>query len=481
MLAQRLSPAQYQLQNCRQASAKREENMNSLLALIFAGLAMVPVLSGKTFARGAGAGDFTVAQTATPAVVNIALWKVRPPTKVDDPPRRVRTYGSGFVIDPSGIIVTNRHVIDGATSIQVILSNGDQLKGELVGAAPMLDVAVVKVHVDHPLPALQWGDSKALRVGDPVLTIGNPLGLGMSVSAGIVSALNRDIEDTPYDNYIQTDSAINHGNSGGPMVDLNGEVVGVDTALYNPDEAGGFIGIGFAIPAEFAKVVVDRLLDPSHPKPGWLGVTLQDLTRELSLALGVGGAKGAIIAAVDDSGPAHAAGLKPSDVLLAIDGLRLNDSRAYLRTIVQIPVGRQTTLSVWRAGKEQAIAANVAEWPNSMWVMSASMAEKMNKMMPDSGLRFAQLTDETRMQYRIEGKVKGALISSVEKDSEAADLGIVPGDVVTLVQDIPVAAPDEIRDVATKAYGGGSRFLAVLIQNTKGARWVSLSLGKSEP
>src|SRR5690349_13405738 len=142
--------------------------MNSLLALIFAGFfAMVPALSGKTFARGVGAGDFTVAQTATPAVVNIALWKVRPATKVDDPPRRVRAYGSGFIIDPSGIIVTNRHVIDGATSIQVILSNGDQLKGELVGAAPMLDVAVVKVHVDHPLPALRWGDSKTLRVGNP--------------------------------------------------------------------------------------------------------------------------------------------------------------------------------------------------------------------------------------------------------------------------------------------------------------------------
>jgi serine protease Do len=339
-----------------------------------------------------------VAQTATPAIVNIALWKLRPPTKAGDPLRRVKVYGSGFVIDPSGIIVTNRHVIDGALNIKVIFDNGDQLKGDLLGAAPMLDIAVVKVHVDHPLPALRWGDSNALRVGDSVLTIGNPLGLGMSVSAGIVSALNRNIEDTPYDNYIQTDSAINHGNSGGPMVDLNGEVVGVDTALYNPDEAGGFIGIGFAIPAEFAKVVVDRLLDPSHPKPGWLGVTLQDLTQELSMALGVGGAKGVIIAAVDDSGPAHAVGLRPSDVLLAINGLRLSDSRAYLRTIVQIPVGREATLSVWHAGKEQAIAATVAEWPNSMTVLSASMVEKMNKMMPDPGLQLAPLTDEARVQ-----------------------------------------------------------------------------------
>jgi serine protease Do len=452
--------------------------MDRLFAPIFASLLVVSAISGEASARAMGAGDVTVVQAVTPSVVNIALWKARPPTKAGDPPRRVRTYGSGFVIDPSGIIVTNRHVIDGALSIKVIFDNGDQLKGELIGAAPMLDIAVVKVHVDHPLPALRWGDSNALRVGDSVLTIGNPLGLGKSVSAGIVSALNRNIEDTPYDNYIQTDSAINHGNSGGPMVDLNGEVVGVDTALYNPDEAGGFIGIGFAIPSQFAKVVVDRLLDPSHPKPGWLGVTLQDLTQELSMALGVGGAEGAIIAAIDDSGPAHAAGLRPSDVLLSINGLKLSDARAYLRTIVQIPVGQQAALTVWRAGREQAIAASVAEWPNSMTIPSASMVEKMNTMMPDPGLRLALLSEEARTQYGIDAKVKGVLISAVEKDSEAADLEIVPGNVVTFVQDIPVTTPDEMHDVVRRAYDGGRPFLAVLIQTAKGARWVSLSLGR---
>ena len=425
---------------------------------------------------GCGARYFGVTKTATPAVVNIALWKARPPTKAGDPPRRVKTYGSGFVIDPSGIIVTNRHVIGGALSIKVVFDNGDQLKGELLAAAPMLDIAVVKVSADHPLPALKWGDSNGLRVGDSVLTIGNPLGLGMSVSAGIVSALNRNLEDTPYDDYIQTDAAINHGNSGGPMVDLNGEVVGVDTALYNPDDAGGFIGLGFAIPAEFAKVVVDRLLDPSHPKPGWLGFTIQDLTQELSMALGIGSAKGAIIAAVDESGPARAAGLRPSDVLLTINGLKLSDSRAYLRAIVQMPVGQQAALSVWRAGREQAIEATVAEWPNVMTVVSAGMAEKMNKMMPQTGLQLASLTDEARTRYGIDVKLNGVLVSSVERDSEADDLGIASGDVVAFVQDVPVATPDEVYDVARKAYAEGRTFLAVLIQNKKGARWVSLSL-----
>jgi serine protease Do len=247
--------------------------MHRLLALLFAIPVLVAVRSGQVPARATSTDDVTAVQTATPAVVNIALWKMRPPTKAGDPPRRVKTYGSGFVIEPSGIIVTNRHVIDGAVSIKVIFDNGDQLKGELLGAAPMLDIAVLKVNADRPLPALKWGDSNSLRVGDSVLTIGNPLGLGMSVSAGIVSALNRNIEDTPYDNYIQTDAAINHGNSGGQWW-IATVVLGVDTALYNPDEAG-FIGIGFAIPSDFAKLVVDRLIDPSHPKPGWLGITLK--------------------------------------------------------------------------------------------------------------------------------------------------------------------------------------------------------------
>ena len=212
-------------------------------------------------------GDAAAAQKATPAVVNISTWKLRQPTKPGESARRVKTYGSGFIIDSSGIIVTNKHVIDGALDIKVMFNDGDRVPARLVAVAAMLDLAVLKVDVDRPLPVLKWGDSEALQVGDAVLAIGNPLGLGMSVSAGIVSALNRDIQDTPFDNYIQTDAAINHGNSGGPLVDLNGEVVGVDTALYNPDEAGGFIGIGLAIPAETAQFIVTPSARSQHPSP----------------------------------------------------------------------------------------------------------------------------------------------------------------------------------------------------------------------
>ena len=253
--------------------------MYRVLLPVLAALVSLPFANAPAFARAMESGDAAAAQKATPAVVNISTWKLRQPTKPGETTRRVKTHGSGFIIDPGGIIVTNKHVIDGALDIKVLFSDGERVPAELVAVAAMLDLAVLKVDVDRPLPVLKWGNSEALRVGDPVLAIGNPLGLGMSVSAGIVSALNRDIQDTPFDNYIQTDAAINHGNSGGPMVDLDGAVIGIDTALYNPDEAGGFIGIGLAIPAETAQFVVSRLLDPATARPGWIGVSSCRISR----------------------------------------------------------------------------------------------------------------------------------------------------------------------------------------------------------
>ena len=450
-------------------------------ALITALVALIVLAyaNGSAMARAMEMGDAAAARNATPAVVNISTWKLRQPANAGDPPRRVKTYGSGFIIDPAGIIVTNKHVIDGALDITVILSTGDRLHANLLAVAAMLDLAVLKVDANRPLPVLKWGDSEALEVGDAVLTIGNPLGIGTSVSAGIVSALNRDIQDTPFDQYIQTDAAINHGNSGGPLVDINGNVVGVDTALYNPEESGGFIGIGFAIPADSAKFIIGRLLDPSHPMPGWIGVTLQDLTPELSGALGVPGTEGSIIAAEDADGPASKAALRPGDVVTAIGGKWPGDSRGFMRAIVQIPVGESAVLTVWRDGKEASITVTVAEWPNYMpggGVMNAHMAEAMIQRMPDPGVRLVPLNDAARKQYGIDPKLGGVLVSSVEPDCEARDLGIVAGDVITAVQGAPVATPDDVRHAVQTAHDQHRAFLAVLIQGKSGTRWVSLSM-----
>jgi serine protease Do len=447
----------------------------ALVALVVLAVANLPA-----FARAMESGDAAAAQKAVPAVVNISVWKVHQPVNAGDTPRRVKAYASGFIIDPTGIIVTNKHVVDGALDMTAILSDGGRVHATLLAVAAMLDLALLKVEVDHPLPVLRWGDSDALQIGDAVLTIGNPLGIGMSVSAGIVSALNRDIQDTPFDQYIQTDAAINHGNSGGPLVDINGDVIGVDTALYNPEQTGGFIGIGFAIPADAAKFVIGRLLDPSHPMPGWIGLALQDLTAELSEALGVQGTNGSVIAAVDAGGPASKAGLRPGDVLSALAGRWPGDSRAFMRAIVQISVGQSAKLTAWRDGKETTVTATVEEWPNYMpggGLMSSRMAEAMIQKMPDPGVRLAPLSDATRKQYGVDPKVSGALVASVEADCEARDLGIVAGDVITAAQGAPVSTPDDVRHAVQTAHDQHRAFLALLIQGKSGARWVSLSMG----
>ena len=432
------------------------------------------------FARAMASGDADIAQQATPAVVNISVWKAKPPVNPGDPPRRVKAYGSGFIIDPSGIIVTNKHVIDGAIHVAVNFSDGNQAIAKLVEAAAMADLAVLKVDVGHPLPSLKWANSDKLRVGDPVLTIGNPWGIGLSVSAGIASALNRDLQDSPFDSYIQTDAAINHGNSGGPLIDGNGDVVGVDTALYNQDPNGGFIGVGFAIPSNTAKFVVTHILDPNHPKPGWLGVSLQDVTPELAEALGLPRPEGSIVSAVDAGGPAARASLRPGDVVLQVDNNPLSDPRAFMRSIVMIAVGKQAQLTIWRDGKQQTITAAVAEWPNFMpggGVMAGSMAKAMAEKPPDPGVKLAAITDAARKQYGLDPKLTGALVTSVDADSEASDRGVVPGDVVTSVQGENVATPADVKRTVEAAYAARRPYIAVLLQGKGGTRWISLATG----
>jgi serine protease Do len=452
--------------------------LRRFLVLIAAGL--LGVLSIPTTALATGAidtSDSAMLQRVTPAVVDLSLWKLRPSPKAGGEPRRVRTHGSGFIVDPAGIIVTNKHVTENAEDITVIFRNGERTGGKLIAVAPMVDLALVKVEFDRPLPTLRWGDSTSLRIGDHVFAIGNPLGLGTSVSSGIVSALNRDLQDTPFDHYLQIDAAINHGNSGGPLVDVHGEVVGVDTALYNPVEEGGFIGIGFAIPSDSARFVVNRLLDKRN-RSGWLGVRLQDLTYELSVALGLKNTDGAIVAAVDEQGPAKAARLHPSDVLLAINDSRFSDARAFMREIIEMPVGQPVKLTIWRAAKELVVTSTIAQWPNSALPAVAPntiMASTADKAQND-GLTLATLTPESRNNYKIDDKVHGALVVSVDKDSEAHDLGIVPGDVLTFVQDTAVAAPDDVQAALSKAYEQRLPFVAVLVQGKSGIRWVSFGV-----
>ena len=439
---------------------------------------VITLWGAHAFGRSMESVDASIARQAMPAVVNISAWQVHPSAKAGGPPRRVKVYGSGFIIDPTGIIITNKHVVDDATNLTAIFRDGDPAPARLIATAAMLDLAVLKVDVGQTLPYLRWGNSDALEVADPVLAIGNPLGIGMSVSTGVVSALNRDLQDTPFDSYIQTDAAINHGNSGGPLINQAGEVVGIDTALYNPDQKGGFIGIGFAIPSSTAKFVVGRLLDPSHPKPAWLGVTLDDMTQELAKALGLPQSTGAIISEVDPTGPGGPS-LRPGDVLEALDGVRLNNSRAFMRAIVTMAIGQAAHLTVWRDGKQQEITVTAAEWPHhapGAVMVRAKVAGGVISNAPDIGLTVGPITEAARRQYGLDAKLTGALVSAVERNSEAQDLGIAPGDVVIAAQGRPVVTPDDFRRVVSEAQAQQRPYLAALVRTKNGARWVSLSL-----
>ncbi len=265
-------------------------------------------------------------------------------------PRRVNSLGSGFIIDASGIVVTNNHVISDADEINVILNDGTKLKAEIVGRDQKTDIALLRVKPDKPLKAVKFGDSEKLRLGEWVIAIGNPFSLGGSVTAGIVSARNRDINSGPYDNYIQTDAAINRGNSGGPLFNLNGEVIGVNTAIISP--SGGSIGIGFAVPSKTAMPVIDQLRQFGETRRGWLGVRIQQVTDEIADSLGMKQSRGALVAGVDDKGPAKPAGIEPGDVIVKFDGHEIKEMRDLPRVVADTPVGKDVQVTIVRKGKE---------------------------------------------------------------------------------------------------------------------------------
>src|SRR5690348_2760227 len=266
-------------------------------------------------------------------------------------PRRVNSLGSGFIIDASGLVVTNNHVIADADEVNVILNDGTTLKAEVIGRDQKTDLALLKVAANKPLKAVKFGDSEKLRLGEWVIAIGNPFSLGGTVTAGIVSARNRDIQSGPYDNYIQTDAAINRGNSGGPLFNLNGEVIGVNTAIISP--SGGSIGIGFAVPSNSAVAVIDQLRQFGETRRGWLGVRIQQVTDDIAESLGIAPPRGALVAGIDDKGPAKPAGIEPGDVVVSFDGHDIKEMHDLPRVVADTPVGKVVDVVVIRKGKQE--------------------------------------------------------------------------------------------------------------------------------
>ena len=317
---------------------------------------------------------------------------------------RAVSLGSGFIIDPSGYIVTNNHVIDGADEISVTLTDNTTLKATLVGKDDRVDLALLKVTTDHPLTAVKFGDSDVERVGDWVLAIGNPFGLGGSVTAGIVSARGRDIRQGPYDDFIQTDAAINRGNSGGPLFNMNGDVIGINTAIYSP--SGGSVGIGFSIPSNLAKGVVMQLREYGHARRGWLGVRIQQVTPDIAEAVGLKDVSGAMVAGMNDGGPADKAGIHNGDVILKFNNQDVKEMRTLPRIVAETEVGKQVPVTVWRDHKEVNLTASTGELPDEVQQASASpntpaVPRNSATMLSGLGAKLSPITDALRDQYKL--------------------------------------------------------------------------------
>jgi len=360
-----------------------------------------------------------------------------------EPPRTVSSLGAGFVIDPAGTIVTNNHVVEDAESIEVNFTDGTKLKAELVGRDPKTDIAVLRVKPQKPLPSVSFGDSDKIRVGDWVLAIGNPFGLGGSVSLGIVSARNRDINAGPYDDFLQTDAAINKGNSGGPLFNLAGEVMGVNTAIYSP--SGGSVGIGFAVPADTAKGVVQQLLQYGQTRRGWLGVRIQSVTDDLAEGLELGKVHGALVAEVTPSGPAEKAGIKARDVVVEFDGRLVKDMKDLPRIVADTPIGKKVEVKVIRDGKPIEVTAEVGRLEDGEKVVAAQgpTGLEMNES-KSLGMKLSILSDEQRRKFNIDAGLNGVVVTEVEPGGPAAEKRIEPGDVITEAGRHPVSNPGDI-------------------------------------
>jgi serine protease Do len=354
--------------------------------------------------------------------------------------------GSGFVIDQSGEIATNWHVVVGAFEMIVTFADGTRAKAELVNASPLVDLALLKVNVGKKLPAVAWADSTKVQVGDPVLAIGNPLGVGMSVSGGIVSAVNRNIMDTPYDDFIQTDAAINHGNSGGPLFNMKGEVIGVNSAIISP--TSGNAGLGFSMPANDARFIFDRLSKKVSTRPGYLGVKLQPVSPEMALALGMGEPQGSIVAAVADDGPGAKAGLKAGDVVLRYAGDTPGDERALLREIAKTTPGTTVDIGVRRGAQDLVVPAKVEEWPTMWWedVHGGTPGGPPHINVPaDLGLTVDPLDDRMRASYMIRPEAQGVVVTGVLPGTDASQRGLGIGDVIEQVGEAPVASAADVQ------------------------------------
>jgi len=494
----------------RSGAAAVAAGRNRLLApLLFALVAVAMLLSmAAASARSASDGFADLAEKLLPAVVNISttqtvkrngpdsmLPKFPPGSPFEDffkdflerqqrrdaPPRRATSLGSGFVIDPGGLIVTNNHVIEGADEISVNFHDDTSLKAKLIGRDAKTDLALLKVVSPKPLAFVSFGNSDSSRVGDWVVAIGNPFGLGGTVTAGIISARARNINAGPYDDFLQTDASINRGNSGGPMFNLAGEVIGINTAIFSP--SGGSVGIGFAIPANLAKPVIEQLKEFGRARRGWLGVRIQTVTDELAESLGLEKAHGALVANVTEGGPAEKAAIKVGDVILSFDGKPIEEMRNLPRIVAETMVGKAADVEVWRAGRKVPLKVELGEFPDDEKVAAATPGEPAPETKTQAvrtlGLTMSRLNKELRERFKLDESVDGVIVTDVEADSPAAEKGVRAGDVIRKIgrNQEPVSNLKQIEEKVAGARKENQKSMLFLFERGGNSRFVALRLG----
>tara|TARA_B100000686_G_scaffold329681_1_gene391115 strand:- start:4406 stop:5941 length:1536 start_codon:yes stop_codon:yes gene_type:complete len=400
-------------------------------------------------------------------------------------PGRPSSLGSGFIIDAeNGYVVTNNHVIKDADEIKIILHDDTTLSATVVGTDEKTDLAVLQVKTDRQLMAAKWGDSNDARVGSWVIAIGNPFGLGGTVTAGIVSARQRNINAGPYDDFIQTDASINRGNSGGPMFDMTGSVIGVNTAIFSP--SGGSVGIGFAVPSSLAQNVVNQLVKYGKTRRGWLGVRIQNVTDEIAESLDLDTASGALVASVSEDGPAEQADIRPGDIILNFNGQDINAMRGLPRIVADTEVGKQADVTVWRNGKAVELKVTLGELEKAeeegLLDMPALAQTEEAPARPTGSeiaaleLSVSPITPNMRERYSIEDNVNGVVVTSVDENGRSFEKGLVEGDVISEVDQKPVQSVDAVKSAIKGAQDAGKKSVLLLIKNAGDMRFAAIKL-----
>lgn len=387
--------------------------------------------------------------------------------------------GSGFILSEDGLIVTNNHVIDGASEVTVTLHDGTELTATVVGRDPDTDLALLKVETDVTLPYVEFADSDEVRVGDPAVAIGSPFGLGGTVTAGIVSANNRVIGAGRYDDFLQIDAPINRGNSGGPTFNLEGKVIGVNTAIHSP--TGGNVGIGFAIPSNLVVDVVDQLREHGQVERGWLGVHIQAMDEDLATSLGLEEAKGALVSQVTPDSPAAAAGLQKGDVIVKFGEREIAELRELTRTVAEVKPGSTVNAVVWRDGAEQTVEVEVGQMPGQEQVAMAEEAAPDEDAADTArlGVSLARLTDEARQSLDLPEDVQGAIVTEVQPDSPAAEKGLRRGDVIIEADHKQVSDPQTVTEALREAAERGDETILLLVKRDGQDRFVAVPLQRA--